>query len=122
MPAVINTREQFGVSLRSKNKAAILPYLLFIITINTTFSLCPPDISDECIPKPLNNEVKTLAEGLVNNNPLGDAFNPFLKSEKEDRVEEFKELDFNQFHAVNREETPTPPADAGRKHSLILPI
>ena len=70
---------------------------------------------DESLPKSFNDEVKAFSEGIANNNPLDDVFNPFSNKEVEDIDKEInKDKDFEEHGGDNREETPTPPVDAGK--------
>ncbi|XP_066247758.1 uncharacterized protein [Euwallacea similis] len=58
-----------------------------------------------------NDETKSAAEGLVNNNPFDGTFNPFSNNPLMKENNETKEFDFEEFCSENREETPTPPAE-----------
>ncbi|XP_066146248.1 uncharacterized protein [Euwallacea fornicatus] len=58
-----------------------------------------------------NDEAKSAAEGMVNNNPFDGTFNPFSNNPLMKENNETKEFDFEEFCSENREETPTPPAE-----------
>lgn len=71
-------------------------------------------MKDESIPSFLNDEDK-FTESLINNNPLEANLNPFMNNQQSKDDLASKELNFDDdFTGDDREETPTPPVDAGK--------
>jgi len=70
-------------------------------------------LKDESIPSFLNDEDR-FTDSLINNNPLED-LNPFTNNQQAKDGLAPKELNFDDdFIREDREETPTPPVDAGK--------
>lgn len=87
-----------------------------------TFAEClSKGLNDEGLSRTFDEEVKAFTEGLANNNPLGDDFNPFLSKDTEDLNKgDDKEGYFEEHGGDNREETPTPPVDTAFRFRKCL--
>lgn len=75
------------------------------------------DAVDDILLSPAIAAAKSLAEGIINNNPT-NIFDPFCEKEEKATLETDSELQKQQtseFDSIKspREETPTPPADSG---------
>ncbi|XP_050304979.1 titin-like isoform X2 [Anthonomus grandis grandis] len=80
--------------------------------IETDKAFTDKDHKEDSIRKSFSEEVKAFADGLANNNPFEDPFNPLMDQNKELHAEEPKEVDFGEtFKSEEREDTPSPAAD-----------